>query len=247
MNVITSRKNEIIVHMKKLGADGAYRRECGEFVCDGEKLLREAVKWSAEIRTVLCTKEANLPELPESARVYCVPDDVLKSVSQQKTPNNVMFSCSMPEHDGTPVKTPAIIVESVQDPGNVGTIIRTADAFDMGDVVLTGACADPFSPKTVRATMGAVFRRRIITAELSELRSIFGDTPIYGAALDGHSRDIREVPLKNSAVAIGSEGRGLSRELLDMCDGCVIIPMSERCESLNAAVAASVIMWEMAR
>ena len=113
--------------------------------------------------------------------------------------------------------------------------------------VLTGGCADLYNPKTVRATMGAVFRQLVL--ETDDLPAFLNETglPLYGAALADNALDVRRVDLKNAAVAIGSEGRGLSEELLDICREKIIIPMDPDSESLNAAVAAAVCMWEMAR
>ena len=245
MERITSRKNAVAVHLKKLGADASYRRECGEFVCDGKKLLAEALAWGAEIRTVLCAEGFKPPALPESVRVYEAPGELLEYASYFKTPPDVLFSCAIPEKKRSPA-LPFIVLENVQDPGNVGTVLRTADAFG-ADVLLLGACADAFSPKTVRASMGAAFRREIFTAGLEELPGILGGAPLYGAALGADSTDIRETDLQGAAVAVGSEGRGLSDRLLEMCTGRIIIPMSPRCESLNAAAAAAVVLWEMKR
>jgi TrmH family RNA methyltransferase len=141
-----------------------------------------------------------------------------------------------------------IILEGVQDPGNVGAVVRTADAFGIGAVVLTGGCADPYNPKTVRATMGAIFRQNIIVTDMSGVAALkLNGYLLYGASLGEGSRDIREVPLQNAAVAIGSEGHGLSDDMLALCDEKLVIPMSPKSESLNAAVAASIVMWEMRR
>lgn len=141
------------------------------------------------------------------------------------------------------------MLESVQDPGNVGTVIRTANAFGIDAVILTGNCADLYNPKTVRATMGAIFRQRVLCRGVDELMPLLAGNglALYGAALSARAADIRRVDVKNAAVAIGSEGSGLSAALLALCRGEVIIPMRPDSESLNAGVAASVVMWEMAR
>ena len=243
---ITSRKNEKAVHMKKLGSSKEYRRICGEFLCDGGKLLQEAVKWKAGIRWVFTC--GDVPEgLPEGARVFQVTREVIEAVSPLKTPQDVVFSVAMPERHEACGLSGAVILENMQDPGNVGTMIRTANAFGIDTVVLVGSCADPWSAKTVRASMGAVFRQRIAELTHEELRGMRGDVPIIGAALRRDARDLREADLAGCAVAIGNEGGGLTEELLSMCSGSVIIPMRPECESLNAAAAAAVIMWEMSR
>lgn len=248
MNEITSRKNPLIVHLKKLGADGGYRRGSCEFLCDGEKLLKEALTNGAVITAVLFS--GGEPEgLPDSIPVYSVPRDILETISPLKTPQDVLFSCRLPESADLPRDEGFhIILEGIQDPGNVGTILRTAGAFNVRSVILLGGCADPYNPKTIRATMGAVFRQPIVSAGLDDIRAIKeSGLKIYGATLNETSRDIRDMTFKNAAIAIGSEGRGLSPALRTLCDETIIIPMSPRCESLNAAVAAAIVMWEAGR
>lgn len=244
---ISSRKNEKIVRMRKLGASRAARREFGEFLCDGEKLLDEALKNGADIRMILTAGELET-EIPENVPVYHVPMGVIEAVSPLKNPQSVIFSCAIPKKVGELRRGRHIILENMQDPGNVGMIMRTANAFMMVDVILVGACADPYNPKAVRASMGAVFRQRVMEAGYDDLEKLRrSGTRLYGAALAENSVDLRKVDLKNAAVVIGSEGQGLSDKMLSICDGRVIIPMNPVCESLNAGVAAAVIMWEMRR
>ena len=246
MERITSRKNPLITHIRTLLKDRSYRREKGEFVCDGVKLLKEALLWNAEITTVLWSEE---PSVRVDCRAqYAVSEELLGYVSPLKSAAGVVFSVRIKQWDVVaPGRT--LVVETIQDPGNMGTILRTANALGMDTVILTGDCADVYNPKTVRATMGAVFRQRFYEMDRQTMRDYLTAHGIrlYGAALSDTSRDIRQLSLERVAVAIGSEGRGLSDALLAMCDGELIIPMSEQCESLNAAVAAAVIMWEISR
>ena len=242
---LSSRKNEKVQHMKKLGADRRYREQCGAFFCDGEKLLYEAAAHGMEIKTVFCCDICNV-ELPAGAEAYTVPREIIEYVSPMKTPQNVVVSCAMPA-DAEPVQAgrPYILLENIQDPGNVGTVLRTANAFGVG-VLLMGACADPYGPKTVRASMGAVFRQPIYQITYEEIEQLVdAGAPLYGAALGEGCREITQVPLNRAIVAIGNEGQGLSRRLLDLCGQKVIIPMAPACESLNASVAAAIVMWEM--
>lgn len=246
MESLTSRKNPIITHMKSLGADRAYRSEHGEFLCDGVKLLREALLWNAEITAVLWAEEPGIDGI--SAPQYRVPKDLLEYVSPLKSAAGVVFSAKMKPWPLTaPDRT--LVAETIQDPGNLGTILRTANALNMDTVILTGDCADVYNPKTVRATMGAVFRQRFYEMDRSSVRAYLDEhgMKLYGAALSEASVDIRALDLSRTAVAVGSEGQGLSAELLSMCDGELIIPMSAQCESLNAAVAAAIVMWELTR
>lgn len=249
MDNISSRKNAYIAHVRALAADGDYRRERGEYLCDGVKTLREAIRFGAEVSSVLWKEEPQDIEWLCCAAQYTAAAELFDYASVMKNSPGPLFTVRMPrERDGGHIKN-AIVLENVQDPGNVGTVIRSANAFRIGAVILTGSCADLYNPKTVRATMGAIFRQRVLTLDMDSLRALLGENGLmlYGAALSESAQDIRSVPVSNAAVAVGSEGRGLSREFLAMCGGEVIIPMNEDSESLNAGAAASVIMWEMAR
>ena len=251
MERITSRTNPLMTHLRKLSSSGAYRREQGEFLCDSPKLLGEALQWKAELRTVVFTPDTELPALPQGVRVVEVPEDVMASVSPMKTPQGVLFTCRLPE-SALPQTLEGrcyMVLDGVQDPGNVGTIWRTADAFGCDGLVLLPGCADPYSPKTVRASMGAVFRSAIWTAQAQEMKTVLeaSGIPLYGAALRDDTLDARAVDYSHAALAIGSEGRGLSDDVLALCDKTIRIPMAERCESLNAAIAAAVLLWEAYR
>ena len=247
METITSRKNELLVHLKKLAADGAYRRERGEFLCDSPKLLAEALQWNAPISAVVSTDGTEVP----GVRCVQVPRDVMESVSPMKSPQGVLFSCRLPDEE-VPQTLPGkryMVLDGVQDPGNVGTVLRTLDAFDFDGLILLENCADPYQPKTVRASMGAVFRRPVYQMTAEEMAHLLerSDLPLFGAALREDTEDVRTVDMSRCAVAIGSEGRGLTETVLRLCHKTVKIPMSNRCESLNAAIAAGVILWEAYR
>ena len=248
MERLTSRKNPLIRRLRALGADPEARRAEGEFVCDGEKLLREAVAHGAELGCVLWDSVPRL-EVPCAAQ-YILPPELMDYASPLKRAAGVLFTVRprrWEKESAPPGRT--LVAEGIQDPGNLGTILRTANALNMETVILTGDCADPYGPKAVRAGMGAVFRQRFFSMEPGELRSWLSESgmSLFGAALRPGARDLRGLDLRRAAVAVGSEGRGLSRELLSLCDGEVIIPMNADCESLNAAVAAAIIMWEISK
>lgn len=245
MENITSRKNGYIRHLRLLSTDASYRRQQGEYLCDGVKMLREALEYGAQVSSVLWKDTAQEIAMPTGVEQYCAPGELFDYASFEKSGSGPLFAVKIFNPEQVEAPQNAIVLDGVQDPGNVGTVIRTANAFGIEAVILTGECADLYNTKTVRATMGAIFRQRVITmkyAELSELK-----LPIYGAALSDKAVDIRSAKLEGAAVAIGSEGRGLSRAVLDMCAGEVIIPMQPCSESLNAAVAAAIAMWEMSR
>ena len=248
---ITSRQNPLMTHLRKLASSRSYRKKSGEYLCDGTKLLAEALKWGAEVKTAVFSKGVDIPPLPDGVRAVRVSEELMRSVSPMETPQGALFTVALPE-----VQLPEtlsgkhyLVLDGVQDPGNVGTILRTADAFDCDGVFLVNACADPYSPKTARATMGAVFRRDVYQCTADELCALLqkSNLPLYGTALRNDTVSLRDAELSRAAVAIGSEGRGLSAEILSKCEKTIKIPMSPRCESLNAAVAASVVLWEMYR
>jgi len=248
MERLTSRKNPLVMHLKKLGTDRSYRYECGEYLCQGIKLYQEALKWSAPVTAVLFSGEE--PEVPVGARCACVPKDILESIAPMESAPDIVFSCRMQERDKSISPGRHIILENLQDPGNVGTIIRTANAFMIDSVILTGSCADPYNPKAVRATMGAIFRQKIIQLDRAELlrRLREAGIPLYATGLDESCVRLNELPREGPiAVAIGNEGQGLSAELFNASDKRITIPMNPACESLNAAAAATVIMWELYR
>ena len=251
MESITSRQNPLCTHLRKLAASGSYRRQRGEFLCDSPKLLEEALLRHGDLHTVVCTADASLPPIPAGVRLVQVPSDVMSSLSPAQTPQGVLSVCGMPDRT-LPKRLEGkryVVLDGVQDPGNVGTILRTADAFSADGLLLVNACADLYNPKTVRATMGAVFRCPVWACDVPALRALLAVSglPLYGAALRDDTADARSMDYSRCAVAIGSEGRGLSREMLEICDRTVLIPMQAHCESLNAAIAAAVLLWEAAR
>lgn len=245
MEKISSRQNKIIAHIRRLGSDRAYRRSCGQYVCDGEKLLREALIWGAEVKIALWSRPPCVA-LPDTAAQYEAPQELLDYATSLKNCPGVLFTVEQKRWEpAAPGRT--LVLETIQDPGNLGTILRTANALCMDTVILTGECADLYNPKTVRAAMGALFRQRVYELPRAGMRDYLTENHmrLYGAALSDTAADIRSLSLDRAAVAIGSEGSGLSNELLEMCDGQLVIPMNPDCESLNAAAAAAIVMWEL--
>ena len=251
METITSRQNPLCTHLRKLSSSAAYRRQCGEFLCDSPKLLQEALLWGSELHTVVVTAGTEAPPLPKGVRLVEVPADVMRSVSPMETPQGTLFTCAI--HTEPLPETLAgrryVVLDTLQDPGNVGTILRTADAFHADGMFLVNGCANLYNPKTLRATMGAVFRCPVWTVGVEELSALLkrSGIPLYGAALREDTLDARAADYSRCAIAIGSEGRGLTEDVLALCDRTIKIPMSEHCESLNAAAAATVLLWEAAR
>lgn len=245
---ITSRTNPLMSRIRRLAVSRSFRRETGEFLGDGVKLLEEAARWGAELTAVVYTADADLPPLLPQVRQVEVPPDLMRSISPMEAPQGALFLARMPRQE-LPESLPGrryLALEGVQDPGNVGSILRTADAFAAGGLLLLPGCADLYNPKTVRASMGALFRLPAWECSLPRLSALAAaaDLPLVGAALRQDTADVRAAALDRGVFLIGSEGRGLSREALERCAATVRIPMTDRCESLNAAAAAAVVLWE---
>ncbi len=246
--VIRSRKNPLLQQVKKLLSSRAERYRSRMFAADGTKLLAEAVRYFPGLHTVILTEGVEAPELSGDVRLVRIPAEVMASVSPMESPQGALFLCRMPEQEPVTVSPGMLLLDGIQDPGNLGTILRTCDALDVPVVLLEG-CADPWSWKTVRSSMGAVFRRPVVQASWQEVREKCqaASIPLGVTALTSAARDIREADVGAMALVIGSEGQGVRREILEQSDAQLIIPMNPHCESLNAAVAATIAAWEMAR
>lgn len=242
---ITARKNPLLQQVKKLLTSRKEREQSGLFVADGTKLLAEAVKYFPGLDTVILSDGVDA-EVPADVRVVRVPEDVMASISPMQTPQGALFICRLPERTAFIPKPGMLLLDGIQDPGNLGTILRTADALDIPVALLEG-CADPYSHKVVRSSMGAVFRTPVVSTTWQEAKTAFAGTniPVAVTALSDRAIDLRNADLRAMAVVIGSEGQGVRSEILDSADKELIIPMNPHCESLNAAVAAAIVMWQM--
>ncbi len=242
---ITSRKNATLQQVRKLLSSRKERENAGLFVADGTKLLAEAIRFWPGLETVILSDGVEA-ETPDSVRVLRVPEDVMASVSPMESPQGAVFVCRLPEKTDFLPKAPMLLLDGIQDPGNLGTILRTADALNVPVALLEG-CADPYSHKVVRASMGAVFRTPVVqtTWEIAEKTLSAAGIPVAVTALSDRASDIRHAKVMEMAVVIGSEGRGVRQEILQNADGELIIPMQPNCESLNAGIAAAIVMWQM--
>ena len=243
---ISSRKNALLQNVRKLLSSRSAREKQGLFVADGTKLLEEAIRFYPGLDTVILTEGVDVPGIPEQTRSVEVLEDVMASVSPMEAPQGALFLCRMPEKAAFAPKPGMLLLDGSQDPGHVGTILRTADAMDVPVVLLEG-CADPWNWKTVRSSMGAVFRVPVLQSDWETVRKACkaAGIPVGVTALSDRAVDIRTAPLGKMALVIGREGRGVRREILDAADQELIIPMNPHCESLNAAIAAAIVMWQI--
>lgn len=241
---ITSRQNPALQRVRRLLTSRRERESEGCFVADGTKLLAEAARF-ADLETVILTEGTQTGALAPDVRIIRVPAAVMASLSPMETPQGALFVCRMPKKTAFVPQPGMLLLDGIQDPGNIGTILRTADALNIPVALLEG-CADPYSWKTVRASMGASFRTPAVQVGWAQALDSLHDAgiPLAVTALSETAVDIRTADLKKLAVVIGSEGRGVRRELLEAADTRLIIPMNPHCESLNAAIAAAIVMWQ---
>ena len=263
---ITSRSNEYIKEISKLG-DKKYRAMNGRFAFEGRKLLDEALKCNAPLEGVLFTEKAGrdpknrvlLSACTENVELIEVSDEVYEKISFEKSPEGIFCVSKTLDkshnlyiiYNSSNSDKQFIILDGIRDPGNLGTILRAASAFGIDTIILSDDCADLYNSKTVRAAMGAIFRTR--TARVRDLPRTINELKhsgytVYGAALDETSALLTNIETNQKTVfVIGNEASGIRREVLEAAGKTIYIPMETGTESLNAASAATIIMWEMYR
>ena len=262
METITSRENRLVKQAAKLVASASARKEAGLFVIEGVKLCSEAVQAGVQIHTIFITEKAIQKYPAFSSQIsqmavpgYRISEQISLKISDTKSPQGIFFICGMLDnrcHTAT-IKNNGryMALENMQDPGNLGTVLRTADALGLDGVLLSESCADFYSPKVLRSTMGAAFRGPVLFCpDMPGLLVQLGEMGMqtYAAALDENACDVREVLFADGCVAVvGNEGNGLRPETIAACLHTVVIPMAGAAESLNAAVAAGILMWEMTK
>ncbi len=262
MNRITSRRNEQIVECAKL-KDKKYRDATGTFLIEGVKLFREAVASGCEILQVYVADRAlevcrDILMMLDDRCIFSVSDEVYEKISLEKSPEGVL--CVLKHIDKLHIsatiyneeeKISRFMLCSVRDPGNLGTCIRSAAALGVEELLLTADCADIYHPKCVRASMGAVFRQRIRilrSAEDAIIKLRECGYTVCAAALTERAVKLTEVECgRDTCFVVGNEGHGLPDSVLEVCNRTVIIPMEPGAESLNASIAASLLMWECYR
>ena len=236
--VITSKQNPTVKYFSQL-SEKKFRREYSAFLVEGVKSVNEAFKSPLKVLSVICT-----PSLAEDyPQATVVSEQVFGSVSAEKTPQGVMAALEMPKMELSDPESSCIFLDGLQDPGNVGTIIRTANAAGYEEIYLAD-CADPFSPKAVRASMSGVFFTKIYQGTRTEVLSALSEVPKIVADMDG--KDIFSFnPPAKFCLCIGNEGNGVSSEVKNSAAHTVKIPMRDTCESLNAAVSAGIAMYAL--
>ncbi len=252
--LIQSRENPMVKEAASLVSDKRLRKSTGLFVAEGARLCSEAAKSGSEVLRLFITNEAEsryseyISGLVSSAKeVYYITPGIAEKISDTKTPQGVFAVCRFDEKsinlnaDGV-----FVLLSGLQDPGNIGTVLRTCEAMDVKGVFLCG-CADIFSPKALRSSMGCLFRLPVeVFSNTEKAISMLKSAGIttYATALSGRAVPLPSVKFEHrSCVLIGNEGNGLSEDTIAQCDKIVIIPMPGRAESLNAASAAAIMIY----
>lgn len=236
--VITSKSNPVIKYISSL-SDKKFRRQYGEYLVEGIKPVNECIRAKKEISRIICT-ERNAGQFPQA---IVVSDEVFKSVSAEKTPQGVLAAVKIPQTRLKPPEGACLLLDCLQDPGNLGTILRTANAAGYREIYLIN-CTDPYSPKCVRASMSGIFFVDIYSGDREEVLSALADVPLICADMRGEDIFSFEPPQK-FCLCVGNEGGGISEDILRSAAYTVKIPMRDTCESLNAAVSAGIAMYAL--
>lgn len=258
MQGITSKDNEFVKHIKKL-RDKKYRDINNEYVIEGIKLIEEAIQEKAPIKQIIlcddCEKNEAIPKdlMYEIAKQECiyVSEKVFKYLSEVQTPQGILAIIEKRGKDLEIDYTQDIIValDDVQDPGNLGTILRTVDSLGLTQILVSKGTADSYNPKVVRSTMGAIFRIKIIECEdlkqtLKEIKK--HKFKIVASSLQTENR-IYDIHYNKKIIVIGNEANGVKEEIQNLADEKIKIPMIGKTESLNASVATGIILYEYVR
>ena len=258
MQIISSKDNELIKHLRKL-KDKKYRDENNEYIVEGVKLIEEAVRENAKIKKIIiCENTTNTYEIPtnirfEIAKYECiyVTEKIFNLITQVTNPQGIMAIVQKETNEKDIDFTRDIIVmlDDVQDPGNLGTILRTLDSIGLKQVIVSSGTADCYNPKVVRSTMGAIFRINIIKSEnlIDTIKTIRKHHFKLVVTSLQTENSLYDIDFSKKIIVIGNEANGVSKEIQEMADEKLKIPMLGKTESLNASVATGVILYEYVR
>jgi len=259
MELITSRSNPLITETAKL-KDKKYRNLYRSFLFEGIKLMREAVASKVDIEYVFLTERAaeRYTDAAMHEKAVLISESVCEKLSENKAPEGIICRAKYIDRlhkDGLSSEPdsnhPCLILSGLQDPGNLGTIIRTSASLGKKSIIISDDCADIYNPKTLRASMGAIFRSAVYRTDniVSAIQTVKKQGfDVYATALTEKAMPIQEIKnAKNACFVLGNEGHGLSDSVINACSGTVIIPMEEDAESLNVSSAAAIVLWEAYR
>jgi len=258
MQIITSKDNEVIKNIRKL-KEKKYRDSANEYIVEGLKLIEEAIEENVNIKKIVvceeCLKDSEIEQkfLYKIAKYDCIyvsdkvfslltdvvnPQGMLAVIAKEGTEDKINYSDDV-----------IVVLDGIQDPGNLGTILRTVDSVGLSQIILSKSSVDAYNPKVVRSTMGAIFRVKIIESEnlVETLKNLKKHKfKVAATSLEG-SESIYNTDYNKKVIIIGNESKGVSREILEIADSRIKIPMLGKTESLNASIATGVILYEYVR
>lgn len=259
MQIITSKDNETVKEIKKLSSK-KYRDEKSEFIIEGIKLIKEAIQENAKIKKIVicddCLKENCIDKelMYEIAKFDCiyVSEKVFLSLTNVNTPQGILAVIEKKQTEEEKIdfnEDIIVILDDIQDPGNLGTILRTLDSANLKQIIISENTSDPYNPKVVRSTMGAIFRVNIIRSRnLKEtIKNIKKNKFKVITTSLKTDKSMYDIKFNKKAIVIGNEANGVSQEILDSADEKIKIPMLGKTESLNASVATGIIVYEYVR
>lgn len=258
MQQITSKENKLIKHIIKL-KEKKYRKEYNEYIIEGVKIVEEAIQEKAKIKQIIISEEAINSELAQKhlkedltkIEYIQVPESIFKLISEVERPQGVLAVIEKEENDENIDLEQEIILalDDLQDPGNLGTIIRTLDSVGLKQILISKGTTDPYNPKVIRSTMGAIFRVKIVECEnLKETLKKLQNNNFKIMVTDLNTeKSIYDINLQKNVIVIGNEANGVSEEIKSIADIRAIIPMFGKTESLNASIATGVILYEYVR
>ncbi len=247
--VIVSKQNPVVKELASL-KEKKGRRERGTFLVEGEKMFRECMESGMEIVRIALLATKDRPPLTETSFIegrfapeslVLLGEDAFRAVCDEKTPQGVVAEVKIPQHDLRPPEGCCLFLDGLADPANVGAVVRTAAAAGYREIYLAD-CADPYAPKSVRASMSGVFHTKLMRGSREEILRVLGDVPMIAADMDGENV-FPFVPPERFCLCIGNEGNGLSEAVRARADHTVAIPMEGSVESLNASVSAGILMY----
>lgn len=250
MKRIESLSNSLVKYWKKLATTRKERDQSGDFLVEGFHLVEEALQ-GTDVLNLIVREGVEIPATWNVDNIYMVEVTaaIAAELAETERTQGIFAHCKQPDFEVKSSWKKFLLIDAVQDPGNVGTMIRTADAAGMDAVILGKGSADPFNPKTIRSTQGSIFHLPVLRGELVDWVEQLQerDIPIYGTALDATSVVYNQVQKTPSfAVIMGNEGSGISKELLTKTTKNVIIPIMGGAESLNVAVATGIVLYHFA-
>ena len=246
--IITSKDNEIIKNIKKL-KEKKYRLD--SYIVEGIKMVKEAISENQEIELIAIREDFKIDFDTKKIKIVTISNKIFNDISDVKTPQGILAVIKKNQNNQIETNSDYILaLDSLQDPGNMGTIIRTADSANINQIIINKTTVDPYSPKVIRSTMGAIYRTNII--EVEDLKATLKEMKLKGFQIITTdlkaTQSIYDINYNNkTVVVIGNEANGVSQEILQTADKKVIIPMLGKTESLNASIAASIMIYEYVR